>query len=775
MASNTTRNQPAKTTLRRLAPPLAFIVALCALVICCYESGYTGLPPTEKRYTTAKANIDSLKQDAKKSAMRDSWENLAREFQSIYDNDPAWPNRPAALFRSAEALEELTRRSCSRADARKAITAYESLALRHASSRLADDALFRAAGMRATWLKDEKGALALLKRIKGQYPGGDMLPQAIALEKALLASSKGKTDAEAIRAVTRNVADNVETGNPGAKQRKDAAGNLPLRFKAAKSRMTNLREDPNRSRWRQPWEDLREEFLAIHKAAKTNLAPQALYQAALCQQILAQCSRLASDKQKALDLYLSLPKTFPRHTLGDDALLAAAKIQKDMPGGKQKALGTIARLLRDYPDGDMRADAKRLQSLLEGDEYQAVASRLTANARKDKPAQLAPAELQVLSWDSPNKNSVQIVLEMSSPVQYSTKLIEKSATQPARLFLNLENTSILNDVRKGVTVQGSLLKAVKVRSSKKAATLQFDFTDVRRFDARKEDNRIILSVAAGKSALPAPSKDVLSAAKKPAKNTKKGIPIRPVSDMASQLGLTVHRVFIDAGHGGKDPGTSHNKIMERMITLDIALAVGRLLTANGLEVVYSRTKDQTVPLSDRTKLANKAKADLFISIHVNANENKAIHGFETYYLDLASTPQAARVAVLENAASDKRLGDMQTMLADVMLNARADESRRLASDIQRTAMFRLKKREFTTRNNGVKSAPFHVLCGAQMPAALVEIGYCSNPDEARNLASPKYRHVIAEGLAEGILAYRDRLLRNHTAGNSLTGKKSGAM
>ena len=245
--------------------------------------------------------------------------------------------------------------------------------------------------------------------------------------------------------------------------------------------------------------------------------------------------------------------------------------------------------------------------------------------------------------------------------------------------------------------------------------------------------------------------------------------------MASQLGLTVRKVFIDAGHGGKDPGTSHNDILERMVTLDVAQLLGRLLEANGLEVAYSRRKDMAVSLSERTRKANAERADLFVSIHVNASENAQINGFETYYLDLASNPQAARVATLENAGSDRRLSDMQCMLADVMLNARVEESRRLAADIQRLSLFRLKKRDYTVRNNGVKSAPFHVLLGAQMPAILVEVGYCTNRDEARNLAKSAYRHALAEGLAEGILAYRDRLLKRRTADNSLTNTASDAM
>ena len=183
--------------LRRLAPPLAFLAALCLMVVCFYDSGYTSLPPTGKRYDLAKASIDTLRQDEKRSGQREPWENLAAEFRAIYDADPGWPNRPAALFRAAERLEELARRSFAKADAKKAIECYEAVAQRHADSRLADDALFRAAKLRAAWLKDDKGALALLERIKSQYPKGDMITEAQALEKTLQAAANGRTAPEA--------------------------------------------------------------------------------------------------------------------------------------------------------------------------------------------------------------------------------------------------------------------------------------------------------------------------------------------------------------------------------------------------------------------------------------------------------------------------------------------------------------------------------------------------------------------------------------------------
>lgn len=126
----------------------------------------------------AKAGIESLRLDDKRAGQREPWEKLAAEFRAIYDADPDWPNRAAALFRAAESLEELARRSFAKADARKAIECYESLALRHADSRLADDALLqRGPRCAPRGSKTDKGALALLKRSKANTPEATCCPK----------------------------------------------------------------------------------------------------------------------------------------------------------------------------------------------------------------------------------------------------------------------------------------------------------------------------------------------------------------------------------------------------------------------------------------------------------------------------------------------------------------------------------------------------------------------------------------------------------------------
>lgn len=747
-----------------------FVLALFVLVIICYDAGYSGLPPTEKRYAQAKAGIASLKLDESKSRLREPWENLAREFNSIYESDPAWPNRPAALFRAAESLEELASYSCNKGDARKAVAAYEKLALRHAQSRLADDALFRAARIRALRLKDDKGALNLLARLMRQYPKGDMLEEARALEKALQAATQGKTSPEAAKIAASSDDDALED-RPAKSIRQTTSkkdSSAGIKYKALKARLDALEADAEKAVFRHNWVNIRESFLNLFKSSRGNVAAQSLYGAAQAQGGLARYSFSPAEKKQAVELFSSVANQFPKHPLADDAMFEAAKLtdQADL------AKNFLKKIIRQYPEGDMAPQAR--QRLAAYNDTKNVSIPKGGISTDSHP------ELQVLSWNSRNKNSVEIILEMSGPTVYRARLQEKTKNSLPQVILDLPDASVVSDIRKGVTVNGSLLRAVRVRDRKEGGTsIHFDLREAGHFETRGEEDsaRIILNVAAGKTPLPKKKGEgsLVAAEGAASPNAAPKAAARKVENMASQLGLTVQRVFIDAGHGGKDPGTSHNNILERKAVLDIGLALGRLLSANGLEVVYTRNQDKTVKLSDRTKLANNAKADLFVSIHINAHENASINGFETYYLDLASNAQAARVAMLENAGSDKRLAEMQNMLADVMLSAKIEESRKLAADIQRVALFRLKKRSWPTRNNGVKSAPFHVLLGAHMPAVLIELGYCTNGNEAANLAKPAYRMALAEGIAEGIMAYKERLLKMRTAENVLTAPDNDAI
>ncbi len=229
------------------------------------------------------------------------------------------------------------------------------------------------------------------------------------------------------------------------------------------------------------------------------------------------------------------------------------------------------------------------------------------------------------------------------------------------------------------------------------------------------------------------------------------------NDMAAQLGLSIRTVYVDIGHGGRDPGTMHNGLVERDVVLDIGKRVGKLLIAQGFNVVYSRTTDVTVALSSRPKNANEVGADLFVSIHMNAFTNVSVSGFETYYLDFSRNSEASRVATLENSVSDKTLGDLQDVVAKMLLNVRTKESIGLARSIQKATVRTARKQGFATKDGGTRSAPFHVLIGTSMPAVLVEIGYCTNKKEAQLLKRSDYRTALAQGIVQGIVVYQKEL------------------
>jgi N-acetylmuramoyl-L-alanine amidase len=193
----------------------------------------------------------------------------------------------------------------------------------------------------------------------------------------------------------------------------------------------------------------------------------------------------------------------------------------------------------------------------------------------------------------------------------------------------------------------------------------------------------------------------------PAKNLNGGL------SMARQLGLGVSRIVIDAGHGGHDPGAKGKGVTEAELVLDVALRLEKLLhKVPGVEVILTRRTDDFIPLPERTAIANREGADLFLSIHANASPNPQARGIETYFL---------------------------------------------AAHVQRAMSERLKASNRTLKDLGVKQAPFVVLIGAAMPAVLAEISFVTNAQEAKLLKGNLYRQRIAESLFNAIRKYQTSL------------------
>lgn len=228
--------------------------------------------------------------------------------------------------------------------------------------------------------------------------------------------------------------------------------------------------------------------------------------------------------------------------------------------------------------------------------------------------------------------------------------------------------------------------------------------------------------------------------------------------MARQLGLGVSRIVIDPGHGGHDPGAKGKGLTEAELVLDVALRLEKLLQKEpGTEVILTRRTDDFIPLQERTAIANREGADLFLSIHGNASPNPTARGIETYFLNFANNLNAAAVAARENAASGQAMGALPDIVKAIALNNKLDESKDLATQVQRAMIERLRGPNRVVKDLGVKQAPFVVLIGAAMPSVLAEISFLTNTQEARLLKSDAYRQRIAEALFNAIRKYQASL------------------
>jgi N-acetylmuramoyl-L-alanine amidase len=232
-------------------------------------------------------------------------------------------------------------------------------------------------------------------------------------------------------------------------------------------------------------------------------------------------------------------------------------------------------------------------------------------------------------------------------------------------------------------------------------------------------------------------------------------------------------VVVDAGHGGEDEGaTGVRGLVEKDLVLDVARRLTARLRKHDLRVVMTREDDRFVPLEERFAIANDARGDLFISIHANATKTDGVSGVETFFLSVdASDDEAHRVALLENQAfaapgAMPEMGDsLNAILGDLIASDYLMESNEFA----RLAQHHLAEDE-ANRSRGVKQAPFVVLQGVQMPSTLVEIGFITNPAEAKRLRSSRERERIAAALVAAVLEFGERFdARRGVAGGDSRG------
>lgn len=247
--------------------------------------------------------------------------------------------------------------------------------------------------------------------------------------------------------------------------------------------------------------------------------------------------------------------------------------------------------------------------------------------------------------------------------------------------------------------------------------------------------------------------------------------------LAELFGLDVHTIVVDPGHGGRDPGASGpSGLAEKEVTLDVALRLRDQLRRSGrYRVLLTREQDESVSLRERVDFANAQGADLFVSLHLNALPVAEPTVVETYYFGAHSDEMAREVARAENRGSGYGLGEFRAMIEKLGDSLKYQESRRLARLIQGRLYRRLREENRDIVSWGVKSAPFVVLLGVDMPSVLAELTTLSNPREEQRLKRDAYREKIAATLAASIADYLNQVpdARGPLTGAHDNGNESG--
>jgi len=475
-----------------------------------------------------------------------------------------------------------------------------------------------------------------------------------------------------------------------------------------------------------------------------------------------------NDVHSIVAAYQTIAHRFPASGYSDDALWNAARLELDSFArfgdvhDRENGVRLLHRLAADYPASRL---AKR------------VPETLAAVPRSTSAPTIRSIKRTVLP------DVVRVVIELDGEVPFQ----DNRASDPDRLlidFATAQPSSSLIDQTLRFAGDSDIVRQVRVgKPANKATRVVLDAGGVSTYSiyALYDPFRLVVDCVRGSRPAPvAPlaGKSFMVAAARRLPALPRGTPIQTALataataeamaapernttggfSIARQLGLGVSRVVIDPGHGGHDPGAMGQGVNEAELVLDIALRIEKLLQKQpGIQVVLTRRTDEFVSLAERTAIANRESADLFLSIHANANEDAAVRGVETYFLNFANNLSAASVAARENAASGQAMAALPDFVKAIALNNKLDESRDFATYVQRSMVERLRVANKTTKDLGVKQAPFVVLIGAAMPSVLAEISFLTNPQEARLLKSSAFRQRIADALFAAVKKYQTSL------------------
>ncbi len=506
-----------------------------------------------------------------------------------------------------------------------------------------------------------------------------------------------------------------------------SAATAKSKYFQADAAYKSLRNSAAKKKYRENWICCIKKYQAVYRHDPDGpWAAAGLFMSGKLYCGLAVQSGLESDLREAADIFQRVIKRFPRSRYRSRSEQQLKLVEKRL-GGPVEA-----------PTAAAPASVETL--------IRATDATLPISAGTGAPVTVTGLRY----WSNPSYT--RVVIDANRETTFAHRLLKKDPTinKPPRLFIDLTNSRVGERLQSLVPINDDLLS--NARAGQNTPDLVRVVMDIKSFDtykvfSLKNPFRIVVDVWGENT--------TTTAAHRPTGVTDSGDNLG-VSALARQLALGVRRIVIDPGHGGKDFGAPGylKGIHEKDVVLKISKKLAeRIRNELGCEVIMTRSTDRYLTLEERTAIANTQNADLFISVHTNSHRDRRAFGIETYFLNLATDNDAILVAARENATSAKNISDLQSILNDLMHNAKVNESSRLADHVQTAMCSGLAKRYRQVKDKGVKQAPFYVLLGAQMPAILVETSFISNARECKRLVDGRFQEELVDAIIDGVRRY----------------------
>jgi N-acetylmuramoyl-L-alanine amidase len=517
----------------------------------------------------------------------------------------------------------------------------------------------------------------------------------------------------------------------------------------------SLAVNKDKSQNKEIWETIARAFFSIDKDYPNSpKAPNSLFLSGKMYEEMGERFNSQKDFDMSVGISRKFVRKYPDSNLADDAQLRIARIVERQ--SKSDAYLEYDKLLTEFPNGDMRTVAQNKKQELAPFK---PATKPVYKAKEDSKVDSSTLGLtkvsQIRHWST--DDYTRVVIHLAKDAKYTSRLLKADPEngKPPRLFVDIEGATVdknlyVEPVKKG------LLEQIKFgRNTKDTVRVVLyinSFDDYKVFKL-KDPNRIVMDIeGSGKKSGGYYAGDKTTEPYE----YKSGMPEDNVASLSEALGLKIRTVVIDAGHGGHDPGAiGPTGLKEKDVNLRIAKALKEKLDKDGkkfgiTKVYLTRSTDKFIPLEERTAIAKKQGADLFISIHCNAARNKQAYGIETYILSLTNDKASLAVAARENASTSISRSEMDKVLKQYLLGAKIEESQRLAGHVQTSVVNSVSAKYPPVKNKGVKKAPFIVLIGADIPSILVETSFITNPRDEKRLKSNDYINKIADGIFAGV-------------------------